>query len=177
MATIYCNPGLLDHNVLECGYKLGGISALLIGQRGTVLADPSDEVEVQNLIDAGLAKLVDQIRGEIAAGSPILIDSLVGCGTQDRINEDRTFTWVDGNVTEENSAFYNDINKKRVGFILAYLCDNNEVIYMTSSTGIVISAQLIVPPQNNDAIRYENTGSWRNSNMPSIHVAPAGIFS
>jgi hypothetical protein len=59
----YCDSSLLDHNLVNCNeYKLGGVSAILVGACGTELVDPSDEVEVQALIDAGTAKLIEDIR-------------------------------------------------------------------------------------------------------------------
>ena len=84
----YCDSSLLDHNLVNCNeYKLGGVSAILVGACGTELVNPEDEVEVQALIDAGTAKLIEDIRFALPAGSPVTVDSPIGCGTPIRINE------------------------------------------------------------------------------------------
>ena len=86
----YCDSSLLDHNLVNCNdYKLGGVSAILVGACGTELVDPSDAVEVQALIDAGTAKIIEDIRFALPAGSPVTVDSPIGCGTSIRINESR----------------------------------------------------------------------------------------
>ena len=64
----YCDSSLLDHNLVNCNeYKLGGVSAILVGACGTELVNPSDETEVQALISAGTAKLIEDIRFALPA--------------------------------------------------------------------------------------------------------------
>jgi hypothetical protein len=152
------------------------VSAILVGACGTELVDPSDAVEVQNLIDAGTAKIIEDIRFALPAGSPVTVDSPIGCGTPIRINEDRTATLYDANVTDENNTFWNDVNNRRVAWILAFLCDSGTVVYINPSVGITSSANFIIPEQNNELQRYEVTFSWRDKNIPSQYPAPAGIF-
>lgn len=173
----YCDTSLLDHNLVNCNdYKLGGISAMIIGACGTELVDPSDATEVEALIAAGTAILVQDIRMAVPAGSPITVDSPIGCGTAIRINEDRTATMFDANVTDENNAFYNDLNNRKISFFMAYLCDSDKVLYCTAPVGITTSANFIVPEQNNELQRYEVTFSWRNKDIPAQYNAPAGVF-
>jgi len=173
----YCDSSLLDHNLVNCNeYKLGGVSAILVGACGTELVDPSDATEVQDLIDAGTAKLIEDIRFALPAGSPVTVDSPIGCGTPIRINEDRTATLYDANVTDENNTFWNDVNNRRIAWILAFLCDSGTVIYINPNVGITTSANFIIPEQNNELQRYEVTFSWRDKNIPSQYPAPAGIF-
>lgn len=169
----YCSTGLLDHNLVDCNdYKLGGVSAIIVGACGTTLPDPSDTVSVEALLGSGDAKLIQDIRFALPAGSPVTVDSPIGCGTPIRINEDRTATLYDANVTDENVAFFNDLNNQRVAWILAYLCDSGKVIYIDPPQGIVTSAQFIVPEQNNELQRFEATFSWRDKNMPFQYNAP-----
>jgi hypothetical protein len=158
----YCDSSLLDHNLVNCNeYKLGGVSAILVGACGTELVDPSDEVEVQALMPAG---------------SPVTVDSPIGCGTPIRINEDRTATLYDANVTDENNTFWNDVNNRRIAWVLAFMCDSGKVIYIDPPVGITTSANFILPEQNNELQRYEVTFSWRDKNIPAQYDAPAGIF-
>jgi hypothetical protein len=152
------------------------VSAILVGACGTELVDPSDSVEVQALIDAGTAKIIEDIRFALPAGSPVTVDSPIGCGTPIRINEDRTATLYDANVTDENNTFWNDVNNRRVAWILAFLCDSGTVVYINPNVGITTSANFIIPEQNNELQRYEVTFSWRDKNIPSQYPAPAGIF-
>jgi hypothetical protein len=89
----YCDTSLLEHDLVLCNeYKLGGVSAIIVGSCGTELVDPSDNVEVEALLNAGTARMISDIRFALPAGSPITVDSPIGCGTSIRINEDRTAT-------------------------------------------------------------------------------------
>jgi hypothetical protein len=174
----YCDTSLLEHDLVLCNeYKLGGVSAIIIGSCGTELADPSDSVEVDALLESGQAQMISDIRFSLPAGSPITVDSPIGCGTSIRINEDRTATLYDANVTDGNSTFYNDINQRKIAWILAYLCDSGKVIYITAPVGITTSVNFIIPEQNNELQRYEATFSWRNKYIPVQYDAPAGVFA
>jgi len=173
----YCESGLELHDLVSCGeYKLGGVSAIVIGSCASVLADPTSGEEILAAISSGDAVLVEDIRFALPAGSPITVDSPVGCGTTIRINEDRTATLYDANVTDQNNAFYNSLNQQKVGWIMAYLCDSGKVIYIDPPVGITTSANFIIPEQNNELQRYEVTFSWREKNIPTQFAAPAGIF-
>lgn len=172
-----CDTSLLEHDLVNCGeYKLGGVSGIIIGACGTELVAPSDENEIESLLNTQQAILIQDIRFALPAGSPISVDSPVGCGTSIRINEDRTATLYDANVTDTNSAFWNDVNNRKVSWILAYLCDSNKVVYITAPSGISTSAAFIIPEQNNELQRYEVTFSWRNKTIPMQYPAPPGIF-
>lgn len=173
----YCDSGLQTHDLVNCGdYKLGGVSAIIIGSCASVLGDPTSGAEIQSALDAGTAVMVEDIRFALPAGSPIQVDSPVGCGTQIRINEDRTATLYDANVTDQNNTFYNALNQQKVGWIMAYLCDSGKVIYIDPPVGITTSANFIIPEQNNELQRYEVTFSWRQKSIPTQFAAPAGIF-
>ena len=103
----YCDSSLLDHNLVNCNeYKLGGVSAIIVGACGTELVNPSDESAIETLLLAGTAKLIEDIRFALPAGSPVTVDSPIGCGTAIRINEDRTATLYDANVDDETLLFF-----------------------------------------------------------------------
>ena len=174
----YCDSDLLPHDIVLCNeYKLGGVSAIIVGKCGVVLVDPSSEIEVDALLASGDAIIVQDIRFAVPAGSPVTVDSPIGCGTSIRINEDRTATLYDANVTDTNNEFWNDVNNRRIGWILAYMCDSGNVLFINPPVGITTSANFILPEQNNELQRYEVTFSWRDKNIPSQHPAPAGVFS
>jgi len=173
----YCDSSLLDHNLVNCNeYKLGGVSAIIVGACGTELVNPEDEAALEALLLNGTAKLIEDIRFALPAGSPVTVDSPIGCGTPIRINEDRTATLFDANVTDENNTFWNDVNNRRIAWILAYMCDSGKVIYIDPPQGLTTSANFILPEQNNELQRYEVTFSWRDKNIPTQYEAPAGIF-
>jgi hypothetical protein len=173
----YCAGTLPDHSLINCDeYVLGGISQLIIGDCGTTLADPSDAVEVEALLAAGTAKLIQNVRMSLPAGSPITVDSPVGCGTTLRINEDRTATIFDANVLNANSEAYNDLNNRKIAWLLMYLCDSDKVVYVNPPQAIQLSISQIIPEQNNELQRYEGTFSWRDKNIPLQYDAPTGVF-
>jgi hypothetical protein len=176
--TSYCESSLLDHVLVTCDeYKLGGSPAVIVGQCGSTLVNPEDEEEIAALLLAGQAKLIENVRFSIPAGSPVTVDSPVGCGTSIRINEDRTATLFDANVTGGTNLFWNDLNKKKIAWVLAYLCDSNTTLYINPNQGITVSANFILPEQNNELQRYEVTLSWRDKEIPYQYAAPAGIFN
>jgi hypothetical protein len=176
--TSYCDSSLLDHVLVTCDeYKLGGSPAIIVGKCGSTLVDPESEAEINALLLSGDAKLVQNVRFSVPAGSPITVDSPVGCGTSIRINEDRTATIFDGNVTGGTNLFYNDLNQKKIAWVLAYLCDSNTTLYINPNQGITVSANFILPEQNNELQRYEVTLSWRDKQIPTQYDAPPGVFN
>jgi hypothetical protein len=112
----------------------------------------------------------------LPAGSPITVDSPVGCGTTLRINEDRTATIFDANVLNANSEAYNDLNNRKIAWLLLYLCDSDKVVYVNPPQAIQLSISQIIPEQNNELQRYEGTFSWRDKNIPLQYDAPTGVF-
>lgn len=173
----YCDESLQSHGLVDCDvYPLGGSPAMIVGACGTSLSDPSDETEIQALLDAGSAVLIENVRLGLPAGSPILLDSPVGCGSQQRVNEDRTLTIFDANVTDENVEFFDDLNNRKVAWALIYLCDSNKVVFINPPQGITTSVQFVIPEQNNDYQRFEGTMSWRQKSIPRQYPAPTGIF-
>lgn len=172
-----CDISIGEHELVNCGeYKLGGSSGIIIGSCGTELADPGDGDEIQALLTAGTAVLINDIRFSLPAGSPILLDSPVGCGTQKRVTADRTAVLFDANVVLNNIGFYNSLNTRKIAWILAYLCDSGTVMYIDAANGINTSAEFILTEQNNDYQRFEATFSWRNNLIPQQYLAPGGIF-
>lgn len=149
---------------------------MIIGSCGTELADPSSQSEVQALLDAGTAKLIEDVRVALPAGSPVTVDSPIGCGTPIRINNDRTLTIFDANVTDETVEFYDDLNNRKIAWVLLYLCDSGKVLYIDPPQGITTTADVIIPEQNNELQRVEATMSWRDKSLPTQSDAPTGIF-
>ena len=78
---------------------------------------------------------------------------------------------------DENSTFWNDVNNRRIGWIMAYSCDSGKIVWIDPAVGITTSAQFIIPEQNNELQRYEVTFAWRSKDIPAQMDAPTGIFS
>lgn len=175
--TSYCDDDLLPHSLVNCeAYSLGGSPAMIVGACGTTLVNPSDAAEIQALLDAGTATLLNNVRVALPAGSPILLDAPVGCGSQVRVNEDRTLTLFDANVTDDNVDFFDNLNNRKLAWALVFLCDSNKVVYINPAAGISSSIQFVIPEQNNEFQRFEGVLSWRDKAIPKQFNAPAGIF-
>jgi hypothetical protein len=173
----YCDEALLSHNLVNCNvYALGGSPAMIVGACGTTLADPSDATEIQALLEAGTATLIEDVRIALPAGAPVTVDSPIGCGLPIRINEDRTLTIFDANVTDENVDFFDDLNNRRLAWALIYLCDSNKVVFINPPAGITSSIQFIIPEQNNELQNFTGTLTWRDKAIPKQYPAPTGIF-
>lgn len=163
----------------ECGeFFLGGISGILLTRCDIVIADPSDANEVQTLIDDGDAVLILGIQGQIDTPSGVSVTSYISCVPDIPVTYDRTVTFADRNVTPENVTFYNSINASNGwtnGGALLYQCDAQRVLYVDAP--MRLSGGLITPPQNNEMQRFEWTLTYRDQDDPTIHSAPAGIFT
>ena len=67
---------------------LGGGSELILLKCGVNLADPSDETEVQALIDAGDLVRITKIAGGFDEPSAVTVDDPTACGTTITVNYD-----------------------------------------------------------------------------------------
>jgi hypothetical protein len=173
ICTTSCDTELNLHDLVQCDeYILGGQPKIIVGLCGATLANPSSGSEIQALINAGLAREINDVRFAIPAGSPILIDSPIACQSQIRINEDRTATIFDGNYTNNNTEFWNALNKRNIAWIVVFSCNSENIIYINPPKPIRVSAQFIAPEQDNEIIRYEVTFSWRDKDIPLSYPAP-----
>lgn len=174
--TDYCEDPLGTHVVLACDAIVkGGLPALVLFD--CLPDDPSDGDEVQEMIEAGTAHLWEGIKSGIPASSPVEIDAVVSCGTARVINENRTATLYDKNVSTENVLFFNQAKKKSFAAAILYNCDSGKSFYIAPPVEVLVRGSVIVPDQDTDVIRFEGTLNWNDLDEPTLITSPAGIFT
>ena len=175
-ATDYCEDPIGTHSKLPCDAIVkGGLPALLLFD--CTPDDPTDAEEVNAMIEAGIAHLWAGIKSGIPASSPVEIDAVVSCGTSRVINETRTATLFDKNVSQSNVLFFNAAKKKSFAAALLYNCDTGMCFYVNPPVEVLVRGTVIVPDQNTDVIRFEGTLNWNDLNEPTLVTAPIGIFA
>lgn len=186
MATCsnYNCDSLTDHEVSNescLGPRNGGSAQLIIFDCGITVTDPTDGTEINNLINAGSAYLVENVKAGLDAPSPVTIPSVTSCGSDRVINLDYTGTIEDYTVTETNtSAFWGPLAKGRtMGAMMLYLCEQdgyaNKIVWIDAE--ISFSGGLVVPNVNTEAIRYELSFAFRKNGPVEFLDAPTGVFS
>lgn len=176
--TSYCDEELNSYNPIACDdYQLSGVDAVVLFACGSEPADPTDGTEVQNLIDAGNAIKVSNVRIGLPAGSAVTQPSPIAGGTDLTINYDRTATIFDANMTVENNTFWNAALERRFGAALFHNVDADDCFFVNPPSGINTQISPVVLDQNTEFRRYEGQFSWRDKSMPELTASPAGIFS
>lgn len=172
-----CNDPLGLHLLNDCGDELqGGVKHAIILECDTQLTDPSNAVQVQAEIDAGRATLVKNIKVGMPAASPVKIASNVACSTDKLVTYDRTLTWMDGNINDNNiTEFYNNLLAgQSKGGLIIYECGADQVTWIDDE--VRFTGSRIIPDSDNEFQRFECTVEWRNKYDSTIYSAPAGIF-
>lgn len=162
------------------GPRNGGSAQLLWVECGVTVTDPTDGTEINNLITAGDAGLIENVKAGIDAPTPVTIASTTACGTERTINLDYTGTIEDYNVTEANTTFWGTLAKGRtIGGLMLYICEQdgyaNKIVWIDAE--ITFSGGLVVPNTNEEAIRYELTFAFRKNGPLEYLDAPTGVFS
>lgn len=170
-----------DEVLILCQPQLGGIDQVLLTKCGsTPIVDPSDEVEIGDLISAGDAKIYTNLKVGVDAPSPITVDAGVSCQTDDTINYDRTATMMSVNMDPNNIGPLNSLNSStgiKFQEALYYECSNDKVQLISGNTPIKIIGGIITPPDDNEKKRFEGTMNWRSTADPLVFDAPADIFT
>lgn len=117
-----CDPlPAYDSTINNCGTKNvnSGANTIWLFECGHLPTDPGDEDELNQMVDAGFATKLDNLK--IGFGDPAEQTAEPGtsCGNTEVTTYDRTLTIVDRKVTSANNEFYN-IAKKRDynGFVI-----------------------------------------------------------
>lgn len=172
----YCADPLGEHGVLACDEVVrGGLPAIVLFECPP--DDATDGNEVSAMIESGTAWLVENVKAGIPASSPEEIDAVVSCGESIVVNEARTLSLYDANVSKQNRDFFNTAKQRKFAAALAYNCDSGQCFYINPPKGISVRGNILVPDQNNDVTRFEGTLNWRDKNEPDYVAAPNGIFS
>jgi hypothetical protein len=170
----YCDEGLLPHELVNCNdFALGGGTEMILFDCGAEPADPTDGSDIQAKLDAGTAiKIAGNIKFTLPEASPITVDPVSGCSTEETINYDRTLEMVDSNVTPDNVDFYNLLLSKRFGAILFLECDALRTTFISPKGGITTQANRLFPELNTELQTFAVNFAWRSKTMPTIHTLP-----
>ena len=172
-----CSDPLGLHLLNDCGDELqGGVKHAIILECDTTLTDPSNGTEVLAEIAAGRATLVKNVKIGMPAASPIKISSNVACSTDKLVTYDRTLTWVDGNVNDNNiTEFYNNLLAgQSKGGLIIYECGADQVTWIDDE--VRFTGSRIIPDSDNEFQRFEATVEWRNKLDSMIYTTPTGVF-
>jgi len=172
-----CSDPLGLHLLNDCGDELqGGVKDAIILECDTLLTDPSSASEIAAEIAAGRATLVKNIKIGMPAASPVNIASNVACSTDKLVTYDRTLTWMDGNINDNNiTEFYNNLLAgQSKGGLIIHECGADQVTWINDE--VRMTGSRIIPDSDNEFQRFECTVTWRNKYDSSIYTTPVGTF-
>lgn len=173
-----CNNPLEEYINDDCQENYaGGIEGIIIFT-GDLPEDPSDEAQVQALIDGGSARLLRNLKCGIPEPSPITSPSMVSCQPERTVNYDRTMTLIDADVSKENVDFYNSLNNSTgriINGFIAHHCDVDRISFVDKPTAF--EGGLIIPDDNIDQPQhFAYTAKWKDKGDAKIYDSPGTIF-
>lgn len=175
-----CIDPLGQHTLNQCGLeRQGGAADTVMFECGSLPNDPTDGVEINNLIQSGKAVLIRNVNISYEAASPVEIDSNIPCQPSRVVNYDRTGKLIDTNVNPQNVDFYNKIFAGRViGGMIIKECGNEDdpkIKYIDRP--ITFTGSDILPATDKEFQRFEATFKWK-SRYPNVKIydAPVGVF-
>jgi len=174
MAQYQCTD-LPAHEKAICGdYLKGGIVSVGLLESDHTITNFSTASQYTTNINAGKLVLIDGIKAELPAPSPVEGENPVACGSETILdNMDRTVTWKDFNV-EGNVDLYDAMNLKQTKAIL-YECTNEKVTVIDAL--ISWTAFRVIPASNKEKQYFQVTGKWTLLAESQIYTAPSGIFN
>lgn len=160
-------------------FPLGGVSAFATLDCDHTISDFADATQWQSNIDAGLAKIYKNVKGEIPAASPIQVDRPIGCGAaQLIIGFDNTMNVKDSNVNENNDDLYAKLNRQEL-IMVAFMCEQNQ-IRVGAQAATFTAVPAMVPEGNRVLQMYQIGGIFftKPTEVPfALYDAPEGIFT
>lgn len=176
----YCGEELGTHDLIGCDADLiqGGIADVIVLSCDSQLTDPSNGTQVQAEIDAGRAFIIKGVKYSLDAASAIEVDSKIANQTSMVTAYDRTGTFMDQNVTQNNIDFYNVLLASGTwGGLILHLADEDVVFWINRP--VKFRGSLDIPDGNTDTASFNGTFNYRTPNNavnPDLYNAPAGIF-
>jgi hypothetical protein len=172
---------LPDYEPNDCNLVLlGGSDQIILFECGSNVTDPSNATQIQAAINAGTAKLIQNVKFGIPAPTAVDLPVTVS-GQPPRVGTyDHTATLYDANVNAVTMPFYNAVGKGRdIEAILAYM--NSEetptVRWIAPPGSIFAKGGYVSPDDSTDVQRFEFTFSWKDQKPnPELATTPAGIF-
>lgn len=159
-------------------YK-GGANQILFIKCDSDIDDESTAEEIETAITNGDAILIENIKLNWDAPSPVTVDPLVGCLTETVAAYDHSVTMIDRNVTAATIDWYNSANASTgftFGSAMVWECDAQRVTYI--DVPLQMQGGRVFPDQNNALQNHAMTLTFRSTKgaMPII-ATPAGIFN
>lgn len=180
MSIICSFEQLGAHEKFVCGPKFGGIPGALILKTGHNITDFSNAVQVQAAITAGTAVLVMGIKATVPDATAVEGENPVGCGSETVLDGfDRTITWKDAKITNNNNEFYRQLNSQG-GFagIVLYYCQDGSVEVIESRINFA-ALPANSPESQKEKRLYNVTAKWyqdADDSFGEFFDAPEGIF-
>lgn len=179
MSVLCTEEDLDDHELINCGFRKGGILAVGVFKKNHSVTDFSDAAENQAAIDAGNLKIIKGIKGAFPAPSPIEGENPRACGSDTILDGfDNTFTWKDFNVSALNDLFYAQLNRSAFSTLSFYYCQDNEIrVVEKSVTFVALTPE--ATESNKEKQFYSVTAKWTTSTedeFPTLYNAPEGIY-
>ena len=177
MSLISCSD-LPTHVQEECqDYILSRNSAVGLVYKGHSITDYSAAGDWTTAIAAGEAQIVKGIAGVYEEPSEIQVENPEDCGADQILTGfDHIFSWQDGNVSEFNSSFYEELNKFK-GYIAWYNCEEDKIFVVDTAT-----ISFVAKPAwgaRGEVLKYTIQAQWRDDKdkFYVIYDAPANIFT
>lgn len=178
-----CNYGCVTlpaHQTVICGdYPLGGISAYAVLECDHTIEDFTSAIDWAANIASGKAKVVMNIKAEVAAAAANMQDNPIGCGPEQIVQGyDNTINITDKNVLANNDDFYAKLNGRRL-YLVLFMCEMDEIVVSNTLVDFAASPRAI-PMSNRENQQYSIVASFysRVKEIPlQVYDAPAGIFT
>lgn len=169
---------LPDHEQIQCGEWLkGGISGVAYLDCDHTIVDWTSASEWQANIDSGKVKIATPVKASMPEGAAVEGENPNGCGTATIVDTyDRTAEIKDFNVNNNNTDFYNNLNKQSKNIVFFQGCDGADRIWVVD-VSVKFNARNLIPENNREKQMYMVTASWTEFDMPLFYDAPTGIFS
>lgn len=168
--------GTFDSTLEQCTtYRKGGVSQIVLVGCGQTLADPTDETEVQNLIDGGNAWILENVKVGLEAPTQETQDPVTACGSPIVINNVYTGTLFAAQVNSNNTEFVNKlIGGYVVGGMIMKVCDTTGLsdIQVFVDAEISFSGGLVIPNTNSEYIRYEVNFTFKSNDLAVQNANP-----
>lgn len=159
---------------------LGGSDQMLLLFCGSGVTNPSNATQIQAAINAGTAKLIQNVKVGIPLPTAVDLPVTVS-GQPPKVGTyDHTLTAYDANVNATNMESYNTLGKGvQVEAILLKM--NSEATpsgrWIAPPASIYFKGGYTSPDDSTDVQHFEYTAFWKDQDAnPEYVTLPAGIF-
>lgn len=167
-----CDTEIGDHLCNDCeDAEHARVRSIAFVKKTKVFADISNPVEWQAAIAAKDVIVIPKVRGTFDGGSET---EGPGYGDQETklLGYNFVLTYQDPNY-KQNASFYNAL-KRSSNYYLVY---RTETQVHSSDVAVQVIPKNPVTEPTTDEVTWAVTVKWSNSDVPTPHDEPAGIFS